>query len=389
MTLGAHVARLAAAILVGCLTSLLALAPAWSQEAIDTPRVTAQGVFAFDPATGEVILEEDADTRMPIGSITKVMTALVVMDHAGLDQTITITGDDMVGPGYSAMVLTPGDTLTVEQLLTGLLVVSGGDAARALARHVGGELAGTDDPGKAVDAFVEAMNEKAADLDLDDTRFANPDGEDSDDAWSTAHDVALMFAALHENPTLTAMAGEVSYEFSSVGPESTPYAGPSTNQLAGVDGVTSAKTGSTVVGCGCIVFARNGASGSTEIIAILGSNLEYDENWIATVDERWTDAQVVIEAIDSQWTPGQNLPATEPASAPEPTSAPGRDMPAETPPAVTLDDGDDRGVGPSTAPVLAATVAAGVIGLAGVLAWSRVRSHRKPGSSQSGYDTWP
>jgi D-alanyl-D-alanine carboxypeptidase len=382
MTLGAHVARLAAAILVGCLTSLLALAPAWSQESIDVPRVTAQGVFAFDPATGEVILEEDADTRMPIGSITKVMTALVVMDHADLDQMVTIIEDDMVGPGYSAMVLTPGDTLTVEQLLTGLLVVSGGDAARALARHVGSDLAGTGDPGDAIDAFVDAMNQKASDLDLDDTQFANPDGEDSDDAWSTAHDVALMFAALQGNPTLSAMASEVSYEFTSVGPEATPYVGQSTNQLAGVDGVTSAKTGSTVEAGGCIVFARNGASGSAEIIAILGSNLEYDENWVATVDERWTDAQVVIEAIDSHWTPGQNLPI------PEPTSAPVRDFPAENPPAVTLETDENDGDGPSTAPILAATVAAGVIGLAGLLAWSRVGPHRKPGPLHSGYDTW-
>lgn len=363
--------------------------PALALSTVDVPEVTAQSVFALDPDTGEIILEQAGETRMPIGSITKVMTALVVIEHADLDETVTITNDDLVGPGYSAMGLQPGDTLTVEQLLTGMLVVSGGDAAKALARHVGEGMATTDGSAEAVAAFVDAMNDKASELGLDDTQFANPDGEDSDEAWSTARDVATMFAALQENPTLAGMASEESYDFTSVGPEATPYTGQSTNQLAGEDGVTGAKTGSTVEAGGCVVLAREGASGVTEIVAILGSDLEYDENWVAIVDERWTDAQVVMEAIDSHWTPGQNLPTPEPTSEPKPTVYPVNDAPDDMPPQVTLDEQSENSTGgPTTAPILAATVATGVIALAGILAWSRIGAHRKQEATSLGHDTW-
>jgi len=372
MAFGARWIRATISSVLGLILLSLSFLPA-AGNTVEVPDVTARSVFAFDPDTGEVILEQDATTRAAIGSIAKVMTTLVVMDHAELDDTVTILSEDMVEPGYSAMGLQPGDTLTVEQLLTGLLVASGGDASRALARHVGSNVANTDDPEEPVRAFVDLMNDKATEIHLDDTRFANPDGEDDDDAWSTARDVAIMFAFLMEDPVLAAMVGEVSYDFMSVGAEATPYTGQTTNQLGSESGVIGAKTGSETNAGGCIVLAREGASGATEIIAILGSDLEYDETtWTATVDERWTDARIVMEAIDSHWTPGQNLPATEPTV--EPTAEPAFDLPGETPaPQVTLAESrPSGGASASTAPILAVAVATGIIGLAGVLAWSRI-----------------
>ena len=108
----------------------LTLAPfASARHALDVPEVSAGSVFAFDAGTGEVILELNANERRLIGSVATIATALVVVDHLDMDEEIFIASSDMVRPGYSAMGLQPGDTLTVRQLLTGLLVASGGDAA--------------------------------------------------------------------------------------------------------------------------------------------------------------------------------------------------------------------------------------------------------------------
>jgi D-alanyl-D-alanine carboxypeptidase (penicillin-binding protein 5/6) len=360
---------------------------------IEPPAITAHGVFAFDPATGEVILSENAEDRLKIGSITKVVTALVVVDHLELDDELTVASSDMVAPGYSAMGLQPGDTLTTEQLLTGLLVVSGGDAAWTFARTIGMELCGCDDLDEASAAFVDEMNAKAADLGATDSHFANPDGEDDDQGYSTARDVAILYAMLQANPDLAAIAAEPSYSFTSVGPEATPYEGTTTNQLSGQHNVISAKTGSEIDAGGCIVFADDPDQGGPIIIAILGSNLEYDETtWTPVVDDRWTDAVSVIETIDAEWEPGEFLEAAangdnakpdeaaNAAQAPKPTQAPGvaaggTDQTSATtytaPSPVEADRSDP--VTPSRgAPLLVVTVATGVLAFAAVFSRSRI-----------------
>jgi D-alanyl-D-alanine carboxypeptidase (penicillin-binding protein 5/6) len=353
----------------------LLLAPGVSaQGTLDVPVLTAASVYAFDPATGEVIVEQNADERRPIGSVTKVVTALVVADHLAFDERITIAGTDMVEPGYSAMGLQPGDTLTVEQLLTGLLVVSGGDAAWALARTVGMDLSGSDDADAATAAFVEAMNDKAAELGVADSRFANPDGADDDDAYATAHDVARLYAALESNSTLAGIAAETEYAFTSVGPEATPYNGTTTNQLAGTHGVLSAKTGAEIDAGGCIVLSREAMGGGTIIVAVLGSTLEYDETtWTPTVDERWNDAVAVMGAIDAGWTPGQNLaaPATEAPQAAAPALASTGNGRAEAPPRAQLVDAVPAS-GSRADPLLVVTITSGVLACAAVFGWSRV-----------------
>lgn len=377
-------------ILVATWLTLAFIPGAAAQGAVEVSGVTAASVFAFDPATGEVIVQRNADERRPIGSITKTATALVAIDVLDPDHEIVIESADMVPAGFSAMGLQPGDTLTVRQLLTGLLVASGGDAARALAREAGAELSGSDDPATAVEAFVTAMNEKAAELGLADTRFANPDGDDDDNAWSTAHDVALMYAALHANGDLAELVALPGFAFASVGPEATPYAGTSTNQLIGQHGVLSAKTGSTEKAGGCVVLVRTipggtatGAGAGTEVVTILGAELAYDASWTPTVDERWNDAVAVIAAIDAGWVPGQNLAvlATEaPAVAAipaEPSTGAGPDREvagADSPRAQVADEVASSG--PPADGLLVATVTGGVLACAGAFAWSRIAPTR-------------
>ena len=379
------------------LVSALVLGLGWpvamlAQDSLPAPNVTATAVFAFDPATGEVIMARNADDRLAIGSVTKIATAMVAVQYLPLDEQVVVLGDDMVAEGYSAMGLQPGDTLTVEHLLTGLMVESGGDAASALARTAGSQLCGCDDVAAARAAFVEAMNEFATSLGLTNTQFANPDGADDPNAWSSARDVATMFATLIEDPTLAAMGALPSYSLTSAGPEQTLYEGISTNQFVGQYDITSAKTGSETNAGGCIVLARTTPDGgTTEVIAILGADLEYDELWTPIVDARWDDALAVFSAIDAAWTPGQFI-AAEPTSPPvafEPASGavednaplgdntgPGEPIVASDTSPVTTGANAGRS---SLAPVAVGTVMVSVLALAGVVSWIRPGAPRSAG----------
>ena len=139
------------------LTMLLALLPCRA-EAV---QLSAAAAILMDADSGEILFEKDAGRCMRIASTTKIMTALVALERAKLTDTITVTASHMVEG--SSMYLKPGET--VEELLYGLMLCSGNDAALALADCCGG-----------LDAFVQAMNEKAAALGMKDTSFANPNG---------------------------------------------------------------------------------------------------------------------------------------------------------------------------------------------------------------------
>lgn len=382
-------------VLVLVLSVVLAMAPATgaAAEPLDAPEVTAGSVYAYNIATGDIIYDVNADERRPVGSLAKLMTALVTLDHRAPDEEVVITEADMVPAGYSTMWLQAGDTLTVAQLLTGVLLPSGGDAARALARDIGAGLSGSDDPDIAVAAFVEAMNGRAAELGLGDTRFANPDGEDADGAWSTAHDIALMFGEVQEYALLTGILAQTEYGFVSVGPERRAYSGLTTNELAGQYRVTGAKTGSTEAAGGCLVLSRTANQEQTRvIIALLGSNLVYDETGIQIEDDRWTDAAALIEDMDMRWQWGE--PNAEPAliqSGVKPaaktgsTAAPGS-APAAAPanasstaPARTVQaaaPGGRETLQPPYGETLAIGIAGGMVVIASGSTWVRLRTGR-------------
>lgn len=151
-------------------------------------QLSAASAILMDADSGEVLYEKDAARRMRIASTTKIMTALVVLEHARLTDTITVTGDHMVEG--SSMYLKPGEVVTVEELLYGLMLCSGNDAALALADCCGG-----------LETFVAAMNDKAAALGMTDTSFANPNGLDDENHYSTARDMAVLAAYAAQDPT--------------------------------------------------------------------------------------------------------------------------------------------------------------------------------------------
>ena len=164
--------------LIFCITPAVA-------EALE---VSATAAVLMDADMGQVLYEKNGDRQMLIASTTKIMTALVVLEHAAPDDVITVTPDHMAEG--SSMYLKAGETVRVEELLYGLLLCSGNDAALALTECAGG-----------LTPFVALMNEKAAALGMARTSFVNPNGLDADGHYSTARDMAVLAAAAMENPT--------------------------------------------------------------------------------------------------------------------------------------------------------------------------------------------
>lgn len=175
-------ARLLRGLWVLCL--IFCITPAVA-EALE---VSATAAVLMDADMGQVLYEKNGDRQMLIASTTKIMTALVVLEHAAPDDVITVTPDHMAEG--SSMYLRAGETVRVEELLYGLLLCSGNDAALALTECAGG-----------LTPFVALMNEKAAALGMAHTSFANPNGLDADGHYSTARDMAVLAAAAVENPT--------------------------------------------------------------------------------------------------------------------------------------------------------------------------------------------
>ena len=172
----------AAVSLIGCLTAVT--------EAVE---VSAAAAVLMDADSGRLLYDKNGEKRMLIASTTKLMTALVALEQGGLQQEITVTGGHMAEG--SSMYLRPGEKLTLEMLLYGLLLSSGNDAALAVTECMGGTV-----------PFVARMNEKAAELGMENTHFANPNGLDDEAHYSTAEDMAKLAAAAMDDPVLRRVA---------------------------------------------------------------------------------------------------------------------------------------------------------------------------------------
>lgn len=164
----------------------LSVAPASALDIIDglvpdPPPVGAAAWILYDETFDRPLAEHNADQRRAMASTTKLMTALVALERAELDDIVIISGvaSDV---GEAEIDLIAGEEWSVRQLLTAMLVRSANDAAVALAEHVGGDLPG----------FVTLMNAEAAEMGLDDTRFANPHGLDAPGHYSTARDLLVL-----------------------------------------------------------------------------------------------------------------------------------------------------------------------------------------------------
>ncbi len=151
--------------------------------------LSAQKAYVLDAVSGRVLYEKNADQRSLIASTTKIMTALIICEQCNVLDRMRVP-KEAVGIEGSSMYLQEGEVLTLQELLYGLMLSSGNDAAVALAIYCGG----------TVEGFAEQMNDKARSLGMTGTHFENPNGLDSPGHYSTAKDLAKLAAYAMENP---------------------------------------------------------------------------------------------------------------------------------------------------------------------------------------------
>ena len=198
--------------------------------------VTARSAILYDPISETALFEKDADEKRPMASTTKIMTAVCALDSCKLSQTIEIKKEYTLVEG-SSMYLKPGEQITMEGLLHGLLLLSGNDAAEAIAGYLSGSNA----------AFAKRMNEKARELALTNTNFENPSGLDGKNHYTTARDLARLAAYAMDIPEFRAITAKKQY---STGTRSMKNHNRLLWEYAGADGV---KTGFTKKSGRCLV----------------------------------------------------------------------------------------------------------------------------------------
>lgn len=207
-----------------------------SVPALAAPSVSAEAALLMEAESGDILFEKNARRPMLIASTTKILTALVVLENCCLSDQVTVAPEWAAVEG-SSMYLQAGQSYTVEELLVGLLLASGNDAAVALACHTAG----------SAEAFAGLMNEKAAALGCRSSHFVNPNGLDDEDHYSTAADLALITREGLKNETFCRL---VSSRSASAGAQS--YLNH--NRLLGMyEGVFGVKTGYTRAAGRCLV----------------------------------------------------------------------------------------------------------------------------------------
>ena len=193
----------------------LALAEERKSEPIQTdeykdwpagPKIGAEGAVLMEVHTGTILYSKNADERLYPASITKMLTALVAMDNCDMDEEVTFSQaaiDSINWREDANMGINPGNSITMEQCLYGLLVGSANEVAYAIAEHISG-------PGN-ISGFADLMNEKAASLGCKNTHFVTPNGIHDPEHYTSAYDMALIAQAFYSNELLTKMASTVSY----------------------------------------------------------------------------------------------------------------------------------------------------------------------------------
>lgn len=258
------------------------------------PFVTCDAWAAVDGKTGKAIAGESAETKLPMASTTKIMTAWLVLRIAEgkadvLDEVVTYSRRADRTPG-STSAIREGEKLTVRDTLFGLLLPSGNDASVALAEHFGSRALGPLEPGSnkkdstdPLSAFVEAMNREAARLGLKNTSYKNPHGLDASGHQTTASDLARLAQTALRNETFRNLVDTRIYGCQVTGPGGyvRNVSWKNTNRLLGTTGYGGVKTGTTSRAGACLVSLSD-RDGQQTVLAVLGS---------AASEARYTDSR--------------------------------------------------------------------------------------------------
>ena len=241
--------------------------------------LSAEKAIVLDATTGRALYEKNADERSLIASTTKIMTALIICQRCNVLDRVKIP-TEAVGVEGSSMYLKEGEVLTVQELLYGLMLRSGNDAAEALAIYCGG----------TVEGFAELMNDKARELGLRDTHFVNPHGLDAPGHHSTARDLAVLSAYAMADPIFARTVGAKSV---TVGERVLTNHNKLLWQLSGCEGI---KTGYTKA-AGRILVSSASRDGRRLICVTINAPDDWDDHK-ALLEEGFSRYEVrrIVEA---------------------------------------------------------------------------------------------
>lgn len=250
-----------------------------SSDSLEIPTINSRAYVVIDRKSNTILVGKNENQKKKMASTTKIMTALVVIENCNLSDTVEVS-KKAAGTGGSRLGLKTGDKITVYDLLYGLMMCSGNDAAVSLAEHVAGSISG----------FAELMNKKAQELGLSNTHFVTPHGLDEDEHYTTAYELAILANHAMNNEIFAEIVGTKNYTITING---YPKALTNTNELLGVlNGVYGIKTGFTNGANRCLVTSCK--RGDMDIICVvLGAD---------TKKYRTTDSIKLIEYAFNHFT---------------------------------------------------------------------------------------
>ena len=231
----------------------------------NAPNINSRAAIVYDRSSGMVLFGKNENEQRKMASTTKIMTCIVVLESSTLESlnTIVTVSSKSAGTGGSRLGLHTNDKVSVMNLLYGLMLCSGNDAAVALAEHVGG----------SVEEFAELMNKKASDLGLTSTHFVTPHGLDNDEHYTTAYELAIITNYALKNETFRTIVGTKS---KTIAINNSSKTLTNTNELLGyLNGVYGVKTGFTNGANRCLVTAIN-RNGFDIICIVLGADTKKD-----------------------------------------------------------------------------------------------------------------
>lgn len=213
-----------------------------SSNSIDIPDINSRAAVVIDRNSNTILFGKNENDKRKMASTTKIMTALIVIENANLNDTVTVS-KNAAGTGGSRLGLKTDDKVTVNNLLYGLMLCSGNDAAVALAEYVSGSIEG----------FAHMMNAKASILGLNNTHFVTPHGLDKDEHYTTAYELALLTNYALKNETFAKIVNTQNTTITINGYSKSLH---NTNELLGyLNGVYGVKTGFTNGANRCLVTA--------------------------------------------------------------------------------------------------------------------------------------
>ncbi len=289
---------LSALLILAILITPVVVLAEFDYESIPTPNI----IVVDGNDTNVVFYERGADQKTYPASTTKIMTAILALEKGNLDDEFMV-GEEVLGTiirfsSYSSLMgIQPGETLTLRDLVYGLMLASGNDAAEAIAVHIGGSISG----------FVSMMNQKASELGMTGTHFTNPHGIQNDDHYTTARDMTKLFAYALQNETFVKIAETTSYTVPANSVRPTELLLKNTDLLLHeAEGATistvypyamAGKTGDTDVAGKCLVAAAQ-KDGARVIVALFGDKADlYNNDTDLTRIARFLNARSIFDHV--------------------------------------------------------------------------------------------